>query len=56
MGNDFLFKQQTYYSDEKVDEIGSSDAILFLNPVMYTIAENDLNYLEKSAFDDDEIY
>lgn len=23
---------------------------------MYTIAENDLNYLEKSAFDDDEIH
>ena len=50
-----MYKQK--YSDERTDSIGSNDAIIFLNPVSYTVDQNDLNYLEahKAAFDDEDI-
>lgn len=40
---------------DRCDSIGSNDAVLFLNPVEYTVDQHDMNYIdnEKSAFDDD---
>ena len=32
LSKDFLFKNN-WYTDEKVDSIGSDDAIIFLNPI-----------------------
>lgn len=53
ISENFLFKN--LYSDDWTDSIGSNDAVIFLNPVKYTIDQNDLNYHESqmSAFDDE---
>ena len=51
LSKDFLFKNN-WYTDEKVDSIGSDDAIIFLNPISCTVDQKDRNYLDhvQSAF------
>lgn len=53
ISEEFLFKQEYEYG--RTDSIGSDDAVLFLNPVKYTLDVDDTNYtdFQKSAFDED---
>ncbi len=48
ISNDFLYK---HYDTDRCDSIGSNDAVIFLNPVKYTLDETD--FTDRSAFDDE---